>query len=92
MKYLMTVVDVLIVVCSLAAAVYWFQSAKVRVPSYIHPNGSPSWKNSQSFRMIEQIGDAMMTQSGLSARGAIFAGIAAALSGVGPCLRAVGLI
>lgn len=82
MKMAIQVTDVLVVIFSFIAAVYWFLSSMVKAPSYSNPNSSPSMKNAHSFRMIEQIGQSM-----LSSRGAIAAGLAAVLTGASSALR-----
>lgn len=79
--------DFLVIVFSLLAAFYWFRSSKVVVPSHPNPNASPAVKNANSFRMIQEISDAMALQSKLSSYGAVAAGVAALLTGVSVVLR-----
>lgn len=87
LKILIQVSDVLVVVFSIIAAIYWFLSSKVEVPTYPHPDASPNRKNADSFRLIEQIGGALTHQSKLSSRGAVAAALAAVLTGASSGLR-----
>lgn len=80
-------IDLLIVFFSIAAAYYWFMSAKVRVPAYPDGQTSPTMKNAHAFRLIEQISYALKAQSKLSSKAAGFAAIAAGFTGLSVILH-----
>lgn len=82
MSLLLQACNILVIAFSAAAAYYWLRSALVKVPEYDNPKASNTWKNASSFRMIEAMGAAMKMQAGHSARGALCAAIAAALTAV----------
>lgn len=80
-------------VAALAAALLWFRSAKVRLPSRfpmtvvaVHLTGEPiagaEVLSTGSSAEIDQLGRAMIRQGRLSAQAAGAAGIAAALQGI----------
>ena len=82
MSLIVQACNFLVIVFSAAAAYYWLRSALVKVPEYDNAKASNAWKNASSFRMIEAMGAAMKAQAGHSARGALCAAIAAALTAI----------
>lgn len=92
MSAIFTALDVLVVLFSLLAAVFWLLSARVQVPSYPNPEASPNVKNAQSHRVIEQLRQAMTRQSKFSALGAFAAAGAALASGISVALKSFSVI
>ncbi len=90
-----TTIDILSAICAVVAAIVWWQSARVKTPdkfniAVVKPDTQPMGGNPIGGTYIgnaygqdlNNLADALKKQSQLSARAAVFAGIAAFLQSI----------
>ena len=101
MMYLTLVLDIISAVLAFLAAYYWFKSSRVKTPEsfsihVVKPSYSPmsnpmggTYMGHGYSGQLQELGDALKTQSKLSAYGAILAGLAAVIQTISTILKLV---